>query len=354
MTTLLATLFVLGILVFFHELGHFLVAKKSGIKVERFSLGFPPKLIGKKIGDTEYCISWIPLGGYVKMAGEDPDEKELKGEPWEFMSKPIHTRALVIFAGPAMNFILAILIFWGIIFFAGKQEVHEDTNQISLVEPGGPADKAGIKPGDRIISINGIEVSTFGEMRQIIQEQVEKPIEVKWKRDGDEYTATLTTFKDRVLDEKGETKYVGKIGIGPSYTIIKVGFFRSFLEGIGFAIFILVESIKFIIGLITGTASIKLLGGPVLIAQVAGETAKTGIANLLSFMALLSVNLSFINVLPIPMLDGGHLLFLGIEKIRGRPLTIKQRAAMQQVGLAFLILLIIFVTYNDFLRLIKR
>ncbi len=353
MITLLATLFVLGILIFFHELGHFLVAKKSGIRVERFSLGFPPKLIGKKIGDTEYCISWIPLGGYVKMAGEEPDEKELKGEPWEFMSKPIHTRAMVVFAGPAMNFILAILIFWGIIFFAGKQEVHEDTNQISLVEPGGPADKAGIKPGDQIISINGIEVSTFAEMRQIIQGYVEKPIEVKWKRDGEEHTATLTTFKDRVLDEKGEFKYIGKIGIGPSYTTIKVGFFRSFLEGIGFAIFILVESIKFIIGLITGTASIKLLGGPVLIAQVAGETAKTGIANLLSFMALLSVNLSFINVLPIPVLDGGHLLFLGIEKIKGRPLTIKQRAAMQQVGFAFLILLIIFVTYNDFLRLIK-
>jgi regulator of sigma E protease len=353
MTTLLATLFVLGVLIFFHELGHFLVAKKSGIRVERFSLGFPPKLIGKKIGDTEYCLSWIPLGGYVKMAGEDPDEKELKGEPWEFMSKPIHTRALVVFAGPAMNFILAILIFWGIAFFAGKQEVHENTNQIGLVAPGGPADKAGIKPGDRIISINGIEVSTFKEMAEIIYQQVEKPIEVKWRRDGEEHTATITTFKDKVLDERGEFKYVGKIGIGPSYAIVKVGFFRSFLEGIGNSIFILVESIKFIIGLITGTASVKLLGGPVLIAQVAGETAKAGIVNLFSFMALLSVNLSFINVLPIPMLDGGHLLFLGIEKIKGSPLTIKQRAAMQQVGLAFLILLIIFVTYNDFLRLIK-
>lgn len=287
------------------------------------------------------------------MAGEDPDEKELKGEPWEFMSKPIHTRALVVFAGPAMNFVLAILIFWGITFFAGKPEVHENTNQIGLVAPGGPADKAGIKPGDRIISVNGIEVKTFKEMAQIIYEQVEKPVEVKWRRNEEEHSAMITTFKDRVLDEKGEIKYVGKIGIGPSYTIVKVGFFRSFLEGIGTSVFILVESIKFIIGLITGTASVKLLGGPVFIAQVAGETAKAGIVNLLSFMALLSVNLSFINLLPIPILDGGHLLFLTIEKIKGSPLTIKQRAAMQQVGLAFLILLIIFVTYNDFLRLIK-
>ncbi|MFQ6003189.1 MAG: RIP metalloprotease RseP [Candidatus Zixiibacteriota bacterium] len=353
MTTLLATIFVLGILIFFHELGHFLVAKKSGIRVERFSLGFPPKLIGKKIGDTEYCVSWIPLGGYVKMAGEDPDEKKINGEPWEFMSKPVHTRAFVVFAGPAMNFILAILIFWGIIFFAGKQEIHENTNQIGLVAPGGPADKTGIKPGDRIISINGIEVSTFKEMAEIIYRQVEKPVEVKWRREGEEYTATIITFKDRILDEKGEIRYVGKIGIGPSYTTIKVGFFRSLLEGIDTSLFILVETIKFIVGLITGTASIKLIGGPVFIAQVAGQTAKTGIVNLLSFTALLSVNLSLINVLPIPVLDGGHLLFLGIEKIKGKPLSIKQRTALQHIGLAFLILLIIFITYNDFVRLIK-
>lgn len=353
MTTLLATIFVLGILIFFHELGHFLVAKKSGIRVERFSLGFPPKLIGKKIGDTEYCVSWIPLGGYVKMAGEDPDEKKIKGEPWEFMSKPVHTRAFVVFAGPAMNFILAILIFWGIIFFAGKQEIHENTNQIGLVAPGGPADKTGIKPGDRIISINGIEVSTFKEMAEIIYRQVEKPVEVKWRREGEEHTATIITFKDRILDEKGEIRYVGKIGIGPSYTTIKVGFFRSLLEGIDTSLFILVETIKFIVGLITGTASIKLIGGPVFIAQVAGQTAKTGIVNLLSFTALLSVNLSLINVLPIPVLDGGHLLFLGIEKIKGKPLSIKQRTALQHIGLAFLILLIIFITYNDFVRLIK-
>lgn len=353
MITLLATIFVLGILIFVHELGHFLVAKKSGIRVERFSLGFPPKLIGKKIGDTEYCISWIPLGGYVKMAGEEPDEKELKGEPWEFMSKPVRTRALVVFAGPAMNFILAILIFWGIIFLAGRQEIHEDTNQIGLVAPGGPADKAGIKSGDQIISINGIEVSTFKDMAEIIHQQVEKPVEVKWRRDEEEYTAMITTYKDRVLDEEGQFKYIGKIGIGPTYTIIKVGFFRALLEGIDTSIFILVETIKFIIGLITGTASIKLVGGPVFIAQVAGQTAKTGMVSLLSFTALLSVNLCLINVLPIPVLDGGHLLFLGIEKIKGRPLSLKQRAAMQQIGLAFLILLIIFVTYNDFLRLIK-
>ena len=353
MTTIAATIFVLGILIFFHELGHFVVAKRSGIRVEKFSLGFPPKMIGKKIGDTEYCLSWIPLGGYVKMAGEDPEESKIEGKPWEFMSKPVGIRALVIAAGPVMNFVLAILIFWGIIFFRGKQDVHEESTVIGLVSVGGPAAEAGIEVGDRIISVNGIEVSSFMEMAEIIYQQVEQPVEVKWMRDDKEFTAVMTTFRDKVLNEEGEVEEVGKIGVGPSYTTIKVGFFRAFLDGVDTAVFILVESVKFIFRLITGAASAKLLGGPLFIAQTAGQTAKTGFVSLLSFMALLSVNLSLINLLPIPVLDGGHLMFLSIEKLRGAPLSLKQRATMQQIGLAFLILLIIFVTYNDFLRTIR-
>jgi regulator of sigma E protease len=353
MTTFLATIFVLGILVFVHELGHFLVAKKSGIRVERFSLGFPPKMIGKKIGDTEYCISWIPLGGYVKMAGEEPDREEIKGEPWEFMSKPPGIRALVVAAGPVMNLILAVLVFWGILFFAGMHEIHEESNQIGLVSTGGPADKAGIKPGDKIVSINGTAVTSFTQMRDIILKEVEKPVEVKWIRDGKEYSAQITTYKDRMLNEKGENVDVGKIGVGATYTQVKVGFFKSFIESVNTTKFILVESVKFIVGLVTGKASVKLLGGPLFIVQTAGETARSGFVDLLSFLALLSINLSLVNIVPIPVLDGGHLLFLAIEKIKGSPLTIKQRAAAQQIGFAFLILLIIFVTYNDVLRLIR-
>ncbi len=353
MTTLVATIFVLGILIFFHELGHFVVAKRSGIRVEKFSLGFPPKMIGKKIGDTEYCVSWIPLGGYVKMAGEDPYESKIEGKPYEFASKPAGIRAMVIAAGPIMNLVLAIFIFWGIIFFRGKHEIHDDTNQVGLVAAGEPADLAGIQPGDAIVSVNGTNVSTFWEMAEIIYQHVEEPVEVKWVRDGREFTARITTFKDRVLDENGEIKEVGKIGIGPSYTTVKVGFFNSLFDAVDTVWFILVESIKFIIGLITGAASAKLLGGPIFIAQTAGETAKSGFVNLLSFMALLSVNLSLINLLPIPVLDGGHLLFLSIEKLKGSPLSLKQRATMQQIGLVFLILTIIFVTYNDLLRAIR-
>jgi regulator of sigma E protease len=352
-TTFLATVFLLGVLIFVHELGHFLVAKKSGIRVERFSLGFPPKMIGKKIGETEYCISWVPLGGYVKMAGEESGSEETKGEPWEFMSKPPGIRALVIAAGPVMNLVLAVLVFWGIVFFAGVHDIHEDSNQIGLVSPGGPADKAGIKPGDKIISINGTEVTSFTQMRDIILKEVEKPVEVTWVRDGKEYTAQITTYKERLLDENGEKVDVGKIGVGPTYTTTKVGPIRSFMESINTTKFILVESVKFLFGLVTGKASVRLLGGPIFIVETAGETARSGFLSLLSFLALLSINLSLINILPIPVLDGGHLLFLAIEKIKGSPLSLKQRATAQQIGFAFLILLIIFVTYNDVLRLIR-
>jgi regulator of sigma E protease len=353
MTTIVATIFVLGILIFFHELGHFVVAKRSGIRVERFSLGFPPKMIGKKIGDTEYCISWIPLGGYVKMAGEDPYETNLEGKPDEFTSKPVGIRAMVIAAGPIMNLVLAVLIFWGIIFFRGKFEIHDDTSIVGMVSAGEPADLAGIQPGDEIVSVNGIEVNTFWEMAEIIYQHVEEPVEVKWVRDGREFVATITTYKDRVLDENGDMQNVGKIGLGPSFTMIRFGFFKSLIVAVGTVWEFLVETVIFIFQLITGAASVKLVGGPLFIAQTAGETARSGFVSLLAFMAVLSINLSLINLLPIPVLDGGHLLFLSIEKIKGSPLSLKQRATMQQIGLAFLLLLIIFITYNDFLRALR-
>lgn len=352
MITIVSFIFVLGILVFVHEFGHFIVAKRTGIKVEEFSLGFPPKMIGKKVGETEYRISWIPLGGYVKMAGENPEE-ELKGEPWEFMSKPVIIRTLVVSAGPIMNFLLAIFIFWGIFFFHGIPEAHTDKRIIGSVAKGGPAERAGIKAGDEILSINGKKTGSFEQMAGLIQSEVEKPIEIVWKRGKDTLGATVLTTKEEILDDKGNKREVGKIGIGSTYTIKKVGLFGAFREGAKTTIFILKETVKFIFALIIGTASLKMLGGPVLIAQVAGESAKHGFASLLFFTALLSVNLSLLNILPIPALDGGHLLFLVIEKLKGRPLSVKYRAVMQQIGFALLILLIIMVTYNDILRALK-
>lgn len=350
MINIISFIVVLGVLVFVHELGHFLVAKRMGIKVERFSLGFPPKMIGKKVGDTEYCISWIPLGGYVKMAGENPEEEKERWESYEFMGRPPWQRGLIIFAGPLMNFLLAIFVFWGVVFFSGKEIVYYDKTTIGLVGKDSPAEKAGLKSGDQILSVNGVEVKNFMDMAEIIYKEVEKPVVLKWKRGNEILEAQVITFKEKVEDEEGKPKEVGKIGVSPTYTIIRLNIFQSFLEGIGTTIFITVESVKFVVGLFTGAASLKNVGGPIFIARTAGETAKLGLASFFSFIALLSVNLSIINILPIPVLDGGHILFLGLEKIRGKPLSLKQRAIIQQIGLAFLLALIVYVSYNDVLR----
>ena len=352
MTTVFSFLFVLGILVFVHELGHFVAAKRAGIKVEQFSLGFPPKMLGKKIGGTEYCISWIPLGGYVKMAGENPEE-ELKGEPWEFMSKPVWTRVLIVSAGPIMNFALAILVFWGVFFFQGIQQVHTDKSIIGMVAEDSPAQRAGMEVGDEMLFINDQAVRSFDEMASIISSQVEKPVKIVWKRKGKEFSATIITAKDEILDKDGKKKVVGRIGVGAAYTVKRIGILAAFLEGVKTSVIILKETVRVVIGLVSGSLSLKMIGGPVLIAQVAGESAKHGFINLLFFTALLSVNLFLLNILPIPALDGGHLLFLALEKLKGRPLSVRFRALTQQIGFAFLILLLIMVTYNDVLRALK-
>ncbi len=351
-TTLISFLFVLAILIFVHEFGHFLVAKKSGIRVERFSLGFPPKIIGRKIGETEYMISALPLGGYVKLAGENPDE--VSGQPWEFMSKPVWTRALVVLAGPAMNFFLAILLFWGIFFFAGQQKSLEDQTVIGMVAKGSPAQMAGIKENDRILSINGIAVNNFKQMSELIHSQPAKKILVKWQRGEQIFEKEILAKKEQILDETGKTKEIGMIGVGAVTVRENLNLFKAFIAGMALTFNFCIEILKFLFGLVTGSLSLKMIGGPIFIAQIAGETARQGIVSLFSFTALLSVNLALLNLLPIPALDGGHILFLIIEKIKGKPLSLKQRSIIQQIGMAFLLLLIIIVTYNDIFRLIGK
>ncbi len=210
MTYVLATIFVLGVLVFIHELGHFLVAKWVGIKVLKFSLGFPPSIISKKWGETEYALGLIPLGGYVKMAGENPAE-ESSGAPYEFMSKKVWQRFLVIFAGPFMNFVLAVVVLAGLFFFRG-QEVPEV--YIGSVSEGGPAAMAGIVEGDRIVSVAGEEVTSFRGMASIIYEKIEEPLEIVWMHGDETKTATMLTYRDMVATSSGDSVAVGKIGIG--------------------------------------------------------------------------------------------------------------------------------------------
>jgi len=346
LTTILATIFVLGVLIFFHELGHFILAKRSGIRVEKFSLGFPPKLISKKWGETEYAIGIIPLGGYVKMAGENPEEGT-KGEPWEFMAKPVWKRFLVIFAGPFMNFVLAVVVLAGLYFFRGKEA---DKVVIGRVNPDSPAALAGIKAGDTILSVDGIEINTFQELANIVYKKVEMPVIISWSGDGVIRTDTMTTYKEVLLNGSGDSVAVGMIGIVSKYVYEKLGFFAAWSAGFRQSVYYVRMVFEFVWGLINRTISTTEIGGPIFIGKLAGQTASAGFDVLLEFLALLSVNLAVLNILPIPVFDGGHLLFLIIEKFKGSPLSIKARLVAQQIGIAFLLILVIFVTFNDITR----
>ena len=350
-TTILATIFVLGVLIFVHEFGHFIIAKLSGIKVERLSLGYPPRAFGFKWGETDYCISWLPIGGYCKMAGivDESLDTNIKGEPWEFQSKSAPTKAAVIFAGSGMNFVLAIFIFSLMAYYLG---VPSEKPLIGGVKENYPAEKAGIIEGDLIISIGGVEVSTWEQMTEIILSNVsDRPQKFEWLRDDKIYSAEIISVKEKnpVDGEMEEVRVIGvynkinKVGI---FGGVKDGFEKTFtLTGL------VIVTIKRII---TGEESIKSsLGGPIIIAKFAGESAKLGMWSLAGFMAFLSLNLGLLNLLPVPVLDGGHLVFIAIEGIIRRPLPLKFKLIIQQIGMALLFLLMAFIIYNDIIRVIK-
>lgn len=351
MTTVLSTLLVLGILIFVHELGHFLVAKWVGIRVEKFSLGFPPKLVSFTKGDTEYCISVIPLGGYVKMAGENPDESENTGAPYEFMSKTPFQRSLVIMAGPVMNFITAIVIYAVIFNVQGLPTTFTDKVVVGTVTEKSPAEGAGLMPDDEILSVNGQPVTGFVEMVDIVSPLLNEEVTVEYMRESAIDTVSMTTRIDTVRNEIGELIQVGRLGLTNKVWWEDVGFFGSIARATEHTWDISVMLVGVLWKILTMQIPLKAIGGPLFIAEASGQVARLGVVALFSFIAMLSVNLAIVNVLPIPVLDGGHMVFLGVEAIRRRPMTLKQRAAVQQVGLAFLLVLIALVTYNDFVRM---
>jgi regulator of sigma E protease len=350
--TIVSFIFVLGVLIFFHELGHFVVAKRAGVKVERFSLGFPPNIFSRRWGETTYSIGLIPLGGYVKMAGEQPDE-EATGSPDEFMSKSVGQRTAVILAGPLMNYFLALFILIGIYYFSGSPYYDDSRVLVGVVDSEGPAGKAGLQTDDQIIAVNQVPISTFDSLQAMIHRAVETEVSVSWLRGTDTLSSTMITRRAPALSAEGEIDTVGEIGITQKPVgYNKYGLLESVANGVEHTHLIAWETLKFLKQLVTGQVSSKLLGGPLFIARQSGKEARHGIASLLIFMALLSINLAILNVLPIPVLDGGHLVFLIIEKLRGRPPSMKARMIAQQVGMLALLTLIVFVTYNDILRMI--
>ncbi len=351
--TLLAFVFVLGILVFFHEFGHFVVAKWVGIRVEKFSLGFPPNILARKWGETEYCIGIIPLGGYVKMAGENPDES-VSGDPDEFMSKSVLQRMGVVLAGPFMNYALAVLISVGIFYFRGSPLLDTDRIIVDSVTEGGPAFEAGLATDDQIIAINGNPMKDFNSLTDVIYPTVNEEIELTWIHLGDTVSRKMVTQAQPSVDADGALDTIGIIGFAPRVIGYEdYSFLESITGGIETTHLMVVLTAKFVYQFVTGKISPKMMGGPLFIARQSGKEAKRGLVFLFRFMALLSVNLAILNILPIPVLDGGHLVFLGIEKVKGSPLSMKARAMAQQVGMVLLLGLIVFVTYNDIVRAVK-
>jgi regulator of sigma E protease len=348
--SIFSLIIVLGVLIFFHELGHFLVARVLGVGVEKFSLGFGPKLIGKKIGITEYQISAIPLGGYVKMVGESPDSELDPSEiPISFTHKHVLKRILIVAAGPFFNILLALIIFFGIFQISGLLILKPG---IGDVNEGSPAYLAGLKKNDLVVSIDGADISSWEDMANAIMASKGKTLAISVLRDGTVLTKNVTPEVKQVKNIFNEDvdRYV--IGITASGEIFKkdLNFFQAVSESLNQTYQITALTIKGIVKLFQGTVSPKTLGGPIMIAQMAGQQAKEGVVNLIFFIALISINLAILNFLPIPVLDGGHLLFFFIEAVKGSPVSVKVREISQQAGIFVLILLMIYVFYNDIAR----
>jgi len=353
-TSLIAAVLVLGLLIFVHELGHFLAAKRLGVGVIKFSLGFGPVLVSRRIGETEYCISAIPLGGFVKMIGQEDDGSEpdpaTVSQENSFAVKPTWARALIVVAGPTFNLLFAWLLYT-ILFATGVPVL---TAAVGEVKEDMPAAAAGIQQGDDIISVDGKAIDRWDDLSNSIKASEGSPVTLVVRHDGKDRTVTLTPKEIEGRSIFGEPIPTWVIGVGPAGNVITERSNPIAAIGLGF-----MRTVEFcrltivsIIKLFQRVVPASSLGGPIMIMKLAGEQANEGLQSLLAFMAILSINLGVLNLLPIPILDGGHLLFMGIEKLIGQPLEIRQREIAQQVGMFLLISLMGFALYNDLHRLL--
>lgn len=354
LTTILATAIVLGILVFVHELGHFILAKKLGVGILKFSLGFGPKLIGKKIGETEYQIAVFPLGGFVKPLGEDPHE-EIKEEDRHrsLWAQPIWKRALIISAGPFFNFFLAAVLFSSGNLIVGLPSLPVIPPVVEEVSPGYPADKAGLKKGDLILSVDGKDISSWEELQSVVTNSQGKALSLRVKRDGETLDINVTPQPFTEKNLFGEKIRAFKIGVthtSPNVVYKKVGPLVAVGSGFAQTWQVIELTVIGIVKLIERVIPAKEIGSPIMIAKMAGEQARKGLLSLAIFTAIISINLGVINLFPIPILDGGHLLFLGLEAVLRGPISLRKMEIAQQIGLIFIILLMLFAIRNDLIR----
>jgi regulator of sigma E protease len=445
-TSIISFVVVVGILIFIHELGHFFLARWIGVGVERFSIGFGPILFRLRRGETEYCVSAIPMGGYVKMVGEDPREAEssIPTDPRKsFSLNPLWARSLIVFAGPGMNFVLAAAIFAGVFMVAGRpvlpsvlgriqpgspaaqaglqtgdrvtavegrtvahwddlmkalQSSRGETVQLTIrrdseerrlaltparakvkdifgdeqqiwdlgarphaparvgeVLAGYPAAKAGLKAGDIVVALDGVPVFSWDELAERIHKRPGRKVELAVRRDGQSLTVSVVPQATKQRTPGGEETEVGLIGISPAgaMTYVRSNPIQAVGEGIIRTGEITALTAVGLWKLVKRELPASTIGGPLQIAVTAGEQARQGLTSLAFFTAVISVNLAILNLLPVPMLDGGHLFFFVIEAVLGRPLSIRKRELAQQVGFFFLALLMVFAVYNDILRFFK-
>ena len=428
MTTIVAFLFVLGVLIFVHELGHFLAARRLGIRVITFSLGFGPKILKLQRGDTEYCISIVPLGGYVKMAGENPDDPR-SGNPDEFLSRTKWERFQVLIMGPVMNLALAVVVMAFVLAQGAELPAFQDEPPvIGMVQPGSPAEKVGIMPGDRVLAVGDDEVDTWEDLGLQVAIRPNREVPFRLARDGKTLTVTVHTGKPGRYEE-GSIWMVGvfpdvnplikvvnpgevadKAGVKAGDVVISINGERlTFKERLaatikknaGKPMDLLVrrnnqelhltlvpnsdtgmigvtlgdatktfkpgpvEAVKLSLqrnwessglifrtlgGLFTGETSVRQLQGPVGIAQLSGEAARTDFLSVLSLMAVLSLNLGLINLMPVPVLDGGHITIMALEGIARREFSMQVKEKMLLAGFVVLMMLMVTVIYNDLTR----
>jgi len=358
-------LFVLSLVVFFHELGHFLVARWCGVRILVFSIGFGPEIIGfNDHHGTRWKISAIPLGGFVKFfgdenvasAGADETRRETMSESeraQSFMFQPVLKRAAVVVAGPFANFLLAIVIFAAVFMLYGKQTMSA---RVDSVQPGSAAAIAGFKPGDVVVSIDGHAIDNFADMQRVVSESAGEKLKITVDHDGVRRVLEATPRLKQVKDNFGNLHRIGILGISRSMAPEDLKFHpvappRAVWMSLQETWSVVYRTLSYIGGVVTGREAANQLGGPIRIAQMSGEVASFGFVPLVQLAAVLSVSIGLLNLFPIPLLDGGHLLFYSIEALRGRPLSERAQEVGFRIGLAIVFMLMIFATFNDIVHL---
>ena len=347
MVAALTSVLLLGFLIIVHELGHLFVARWAGVRILRFSIGFGPRLFAWTRGHTEYAVSAIPLGGYVKMAGEQ--RTHAAPQPWEYLAKPAGTRAAIIVAGPLVNYLVAFLSLW-VVLIIGYPELLP---VVGKVMDRMPAQHAGLQTGDRIQAVNGEAVRTWDEMTKHVYASPGAPLTLQIERGSAVRKVTVTPEAKTMADPFGRSKTIGLIGIGPSgaFEPYRVAPLPAFPKAVKQQAEWTGQTLLGVWAMLTGKMSLRdSVTGPIGIVYMTSEAVRMGLAPVLFLASLLSLSLAIFNLFPIPILDGGHLFFLAIETLRGRPVNLAVQERSVQVSFVLLVALIVLICANDLSR----